>query len=127
MTFDLDMHEKYAIVFILKGTNKKPKIVLMSVEDAKTVMAGKSKKFSPEMVEDINWNPTIGQIAWARSKGRGFKLHKEPGKSDKRTCAECGKKFEKYQTVRQEVLQEIPLGGPGALACKACAKKLGLL
>jgi len=119
----IDMHEKYAIVYVSKDTSGKTKPILMSVDDAKAVKAGNSSKISPEMVDEVNWNPTIGQISYAR--GKGAKFHEEPGKGPTAKCANCGKKFEKYQTIRQEFLQEMAFNG--GWACKKCAKKFNLL
>ena len=119
----IDMHEKYAIVHVFKDSSDKTRPVLMSIADAKVVMAGDSSKISPETVDEVNWNPTIGQMSYARDKGA--KLHEEPGKGPMVKCANCGKKFEKYQTVRQEFLQELAFNG--GWVCKKCAEKLNLL
>jgi len=124
MAIKADMREKHVLVYITKTPGSKPEVHLVTTEDAKKIMAGRSKKITPEMVEDINWEPTIGQIRYAQS--RGAKLHTEPGKEPKVTCTKCGKKFEEYRSIGDQFVQEMALGGPGTAACESCAEKMGI-
>ena len=92
------------------------KAVRVYYSEAQKAQKGEHPDIDPSDIDEINWNPSFGELRAARTLKPlvdGVKL----------VCKVCGKKFQDERTVREKFLQET-VGMPGVFYCPRDWKRM---